>query len=77
MRDDHAPRSPFHPLVPGAALAGDWYPGRIPAKIEVGENTVIDSSFCFKHYYATGPVGLRVGRNVTIWRTSLAAGTGA
>jgi acetyltransferase-like isoleucine patch superfamily enzyme len=63
----------FHPLVPGAEIRWDWYPGRIPLNIECGENSVIDSSFCFKHYYATGPIGLRVGRNVTLWRTSLAA----
>jgi hypothetical protein len=62
----------FHPLVPGASLPGDWYHGSIPTNIEVGENSVIDSSFCFKHYYATGSVGLRVGSNVTIWRASLA-----
>ncbi|MDQ3653918.1 MAG: acyltransferase [Chloroflexota bacterium] len=67
----------FHPLIAGATLPGDWYPGRIPSNIEVGENSVIDSSFCFKHYYASGPVGLRVGHDVTIWRTSLAAETNA
>jgi acetyltransferase-like isoleucine patch superfamily enzyme len=63
----------FYPLAPGATLPGDWFPGRIPENISVGENSVIDSSFCFKHYYATGRVGLRVGSNVTIWRASLAA----
>lgn len=63
----------FHPLVPGAVLAGDWFAGRVPENIKVGENTVIDSSFCFKHFFARAPVGLRVGRNVTFWRTSLAA----
>jgi acetyltransferase-like isoleucine patch superfamily enzyme len=57
-------------------LPGDWFPGRIPRNVEAGENTLIDSSFCFKHYYAEAPVGLRVGRNVTLWRTSLAAGPG-
>lgn len=62
----------FYPLVAGASLPGDWFPGRIPENIEAGENSVVDSSFCFKHYYATGRVGLRVGRNVTIWRASLA-----
>ena len=50
-------------------------PGTIPLNIEAGEGTVIDSSFCFKHYFAEGPLGLRVGRGVTIWRTSLAAET--
>jgi len=63
----------FHPLVAGARLDGDWFDGRVPHNVEVGEGTVLDSSFCFKHYFATGPVGLRVGRQVTFWRTSLAA----
>lgn len=63
----------FFPLLPDTTLPGDWYPGRIPANIVVGAGCAIDSSFCFKHYYATGPVGLRLGRNVTIWRASLAA----
>ena len=65
----------FHPIVPGVSLPGDWYHGSIPTNIEVGKNSVIDSSFCFKHYYANGPVGLRIGSNVTIWRASLAADT--
>jgi acetyltransferase-like isoleucine patch superfamily enzyme len=63
----------FHPLIPGVALPGDWYHGPVPANIEVGEGTVVDSSFCFKHFFAVGHVGLRVGRGVTLWRTSLAA----
>lgn len=63
----------FHPLVAGATLKGDWFGGRVPDNVVAGPGSVIDSSFCFKHYYAKGPVGLRVGRNVTIWRTSLAA----
>ncbi len=63
----------MHPLVPGECIPGDWFSGQIPTNIEVGENTVIDSSFCFKHFFARSPVGLRVGRNVTFWRTSLAA----
>jgi acetyltransferase-like isoleucine patch superfamily enzyme len=66
----HTPR--FFPLIPGTTLPGDWFPGRIPSNIVVGSNCVVDSSFCFKHYYATAAVGLRLGRNVTIWRASLA-----
>jgi acetyltransferase-like isoleucine patch superfamily enzyme len=62
----------FYTLAPGARFPGDWYPGTIPENIEVGDNCVIDSSFCFKHFYARGRVGLRVGRDVTFWRTSLA-----
>jgi acetyltransferase-like isoleucine patch superfamily enzyme len=63
----------FYPLRAGAIFAGDWHKGSIPENIEVGENTVIDSSFSFKNYFSTLPVGLRVGNNVTFWRTSLAA----
>jgi len=63
----------FYPLVPGATLPGDWFPGKIPGNIVAGENSVIDSSFCFKHFFAKGEVGLRVGNHVTIWRASLAA----
>ena len=62
----------LHPLIPGAKLDGDWFDSRIPENIEAGEGSVIDSTFCFKHYFATGALGLRVGRDVTIWRTSLA-----
>lgn len=64
---------PFHTLVPGARLSDDWFPGEIPSNIEVGDNCVIDSSFGFKHFYSELPVGLRLGNNVTLWRTALAA----
>jgi acetyltransferase-like isoleucine patch superfamily enzyme len=67
----------FYPIEPGAALPGDWYPGRIPANVLAGENSVVDSSFCFKHFFSAAAVGLRVGRDVTIWRASLAAEEGA
>ena len=63
----------FYKLEPGAQLPDDWFKGRIPANVVAGEGTVIDSSFCFKHYYSKQDVGLRVGRGTTIWRASLAA----
>ena len=63
----------FHPLVPGKPLPGDWFHRTLPANMEIGENVVIDSSFCFNHYFSRRPVGLRIGSNVTIWRASLAA----
>jgi acetyltransferase-like isoleucine patch superfamily enzyme len=44
--------------------------------MQVGDNCVIDSSFCFKHYYAKAPVGMRIGSDVTFWRTSLAVEEG-
>lgn len=61
----------LHPLVPGSTVPGDWFARTLPTNIVVGENVLIDSSFAFKHYYATGPVGLRVGSHVTLWRTAL------
>ena len=62
----------FHKLVPGAKLEGDWHHGTIPENVEVGENTVLDSSFCFYHYYSKQPVGARLGSDITLWRTSFA-----
>ncbi len=70
-----ATRQQFQQLVPGRDLECDWFVGRIPANIEVGENVAIDSSACFKHYFSKLPIGLRVGSRVTIWQSSLAAGT--
>lgn len=63
----------FHPLKPGS-LNGDWYQGTIPENILAEEGCQIDSSFCFKHFYSALPIGIRLGKNVTIWRASLAAG---
>lgn len=68
-----AEKNKFHLLQPGKPIPGDWYQGKIPANIVVGENTVADSSFSFKHYFSGLPVGLKIGNHVTLWRTSLAA----
>lgn len=62
----------LHTLAPGATFEGDWFNGKVPDNIEVGSDTLIDSSFCFKQFFSVEPVGLRVGNHVTLWRTSLA-----
>jgi acetyltransferase-like isoleucine patch superfamily enzyme len=61
----------FHLLQPGLKIPGDWYPGVIPPNIESGNQVMIDSSFCFKHFFSTLPVGMRIGNYVTFWRTAL------
>ena len=61
----------FHPLIAGEKIPGDWYAGTVPSNIEVGENTMIDSSFCFKHFFSRQTPALRVGHNVTLWRTAI------
>lgn len=63
--------SGMHLLLPGQALPGDWFHGRIPDNVEAGENTVIESSHSFRYFRARSPCGFRAGRNVTLWRTSL------
>jgi acetyltransferase-like isoleucine patch superfamily enzyme len=62
----------FHPLVPGMKIEGDWCDFPVPTNIEVGENTVIDSSSCFKKFFSELPVGLKVGCNVTIQSSAIA-----
>ena len=66
----------FYPLYPGARYESDWFNGTVPQNIIAGENTVVDSSNCFKNYHSQLEVGLRVGSHVTLWRTSLAAEEG-
>jgi acetyltransferase-like isoleucine patch superfamily enzyme len=61
----------FHPLIAGEKVPDDWYPGLVPKNIEAGKNSMIDSSFCFKHFFSSLQTGLSVGNNVTIWRTAL------
>lgn len=61
----------LHPMIGGEKVPGDWFNGKIPANIEVGENVVLESSFSFKHFFSALPVALRVGNGVTFWRTSL------
>ena len=62
----------FHPLQPGTSLEGDWCSFPIPLNMAVGDNTVIDSSACFKKYFSTLPVGLKVGSHVTLQSPALA-----
>lgn len=61
----------MHRLMAGKKLSHDWFNGAIPPNIDAGENTVIESSFSFKHFFSTLPVALRTGKNVTLWRTAL------
>lgn len=62
----------FHLLRPGEALKGDWCQFAIPRNMEVGENTVVDSSACFKQFYSTLPCGLKLGSHITLKGTTLA-----
>lgn len=60
----------LYPLKPGDKFSADWFHGSVPTNIEVGKNSVIDSSFSFKHFFSKLPIALRIGSNVTLWRTS-------
>lgn len=61
----------LYPITPGTKIIDDWYQGILPLNIMAGEQSLIDSSFCFKHFFSTLPVGLKVGKHVTLWRTAL------
>ncbi len=65
-------RQLFHPLLPGTSIEGDWCNFPIPTNIEVGENTMIDSSASFKKYFSKLPIGLKVGSHVTLQSPALA-----
>ncbi len=69
-------KSSVHPvfqlLVPGKPLEVDWCNFPIPENMEVGENTVIDSSASFKQFYSKRPVGLKLGSHITLKGPALA-----
>jgi acetyltransferase-like isoleucine patch superfamily enzyme len=62
----------FYPLAPGKKIENDWCNFPVPTNMIVGDNTVIDSSSCFKSFFSTLPTGLRIGKNVTIENSNLA-----
>ena len=66
------PGTAFQPLVPGVRLKDDWCNFPIPLNMEVGENTVIDSSSTFKKFFSKKTLGLKLGKNITLQSSSLA-----
>ena len=62
----------FQPLQPGKKLENDWCDFPVPLNIEVGDNTLIDSSACFKKFFSRLPVGLKLGCNITLYGPTLA-----
>ena len=62
----------FQPLIPGVQLKNDWCNFPVPLNIEVGENTVIDSSSTFKKFFSKKQPGLRLGKHITLQSSSLA-----
>ena len=59
--------------MPGMENWGDdWCSFPIPSNIEVGVNTVIDSSACFKKFFSQLPVGLKLGSHITLQGPALA-----
>jgi len=64
--------STFQLLKPGVRLKDDWCNFPIPLNMEVGENTVIDSSSCFKKFFSKKQPGLKLGKNITLQSPALA-----
>src|SRR5690242_4654359 len=64
----------FHLFRPGDhQVDGDWCNFPIPTNIEVGEDTMIDSSSIFKKFFSELPLGLKIGDHVTLQSPALAA----
>jgi acetyltransferase-like isoleucine patch superfamily enzyme len=66
------PNSAFQLLQPGVQLKNDWCNFPIPRNMEVGENTVIDSSSTFKKFFSKKQLGLKLGKHITLQSSSLA-----
>jgi len=65
----------FSLLQPGGSIPeGDWCNFPIPLNMEVGINTMFDSSFVFRKYFSELTPGLKIGNHVTLQSAELAAG---
>ena len=64
--------SAFQLLQPGVQLKDDWCNFPIPLNMIVGENTVIDSSSCFKKFFSKKQPGLKLGKHITLQSPALA-----
>jgi acetyltransferase-like isoleucine patch superfamily enzyme len=61
----------FYTLLPGCTIENDWYSFPVPMNMVVGENSVFDSSVCFKKFFSQLPIGLKMGSHVTLQSTAL------
>lgn len=66
------PHQLFQQVQPGKPLKGDWCNFPIPLNMEAGENTVMDSSSCFKKFFSKLRPGLKLGSNITLQSPALA-----
>ena len=48
-------------------LEHDWFPGAVPDNVILGEGTWLHSTFAFRHYRSTRPIGLATGRHVGMY----------
>ena len=62
----------FHQIIPGESIPGDWFDKPLPANITAGDNSVVDSAHCFKHFFSSLPTAMEIGENVTLSRASIA-----
>ena len=50
-----------------ATIAGDWYPGAIPANVEVEEGAYLETSYSFDRFRSTQPKAVRIGRGASVY----------
>jgi acetyltransferase-like isoleucine patch superfamily enzyme len=48
-------------------LPWDWYPGAIPANVQIDESAFVETSFSFHHYRSEQPVGVSIGRGAATY----------
>jgi acetyltransferase-like isoleucine patch superfamily enzyme len=51
----------------GRFLPHDWYPEPLPWNVEIGPRSWLYSTYAFRHYRSTRPVGLRIGHDTGVY----------
>jgi acetyltransferase-like isoleucine patch superfamily enzyme len=52
-------------------IAGDWYPGTIPAGVSLGESATIESSFSFSSYRSELDPGVSLGSGAAVYNGTI------
>lgn len=48
-------------------LPWDWYPGAIPANVEIADDAYVETAFSFLLYRSQEPAGVRIGRGASTY----------
>jgi acetyltransferase-like isoleucine patch superfamily enzyme len=57
--------------MPARTISGDWHPGTIPGNVVFDDTAYIETSYSFLLFRSEAPVGARIGRGASIYKSTM------